>query len=559
MKVPDAPLPSVSLNPLPEFKVPVVYAPRVNPGEALAQPVATMLDAKNQADSVMIEEQLNNLQAQKNSLQTEAASRLGGNVLPTLEHGTFVDEYMTKFNAAASKLGTNLRDKRQQLFFQKRADLIGSTFRNVLDAHEKDQMQVYADGVDKGTIETESKNAVQNIGSSQDLSIGQMRIKAAVDSMATRHGWAPEMKDWESRKAMSQFHASVLGSALQSGKLEFAKTYLDQHADEVTPEIQAEVRGYVDDQERFRRVDDAVDEVDASPLNYADKAQRLRDLFRNDEKGQKEAINELRARREQRDVARAENIGAIWDMKTGLNGQPRRSLREIMQTPAWMDLSGTERKSLARDFEADDRRNEGRETPADAVRKYAAYLKITDDPRALVNASDQEIIGKCMGVLGEGLTKKLLEDKRRIAKNQDELNQATIENQEFKDLAREYGLKVDGTLTSEDQATLGLLRVRVRDAIRHKQQATGKALDQGQKEAEMRNLLKQVPTRKPGGPLSSALTGDTKHAFQFDGSYEIGATDDEKARAYQYLVRNGAQTTPANMWTMIQAMRGVQQ
>lgn len=55
--------------------------------------------------------------------------------------------------------------------------------------------------------------------------------------------------------------------------------------------------------------------------------------------------------------------------------------------------------------------------------------------------------------------------------------------------------------------------------------------------------------------MRPSVLGKPKYAFQIEGAYEIGATDEEKERAYNHLVNNNAPTTPENMWAMIEFLR----
>ena len=523
--------------------------------QAVAGALGEISKDKEHFENLQAEEGMNAGEVAAEEIFGEASQVVGGNVIQK-DSQTFANAYLGKFEEKVSKIAGGMNRGAARVF-QKRVALIRDRLSVKLASHEGRQLEVYADGVDTGTIALETENAVKNMGH-MDLMAGSLvRIEGAVDSMAQRKGWSPEREAVERQKTMGAFHGAIIGAALDAGKLNYAKDYLDQHGKEMDPDALDKARNILDGETRFRKVNTSVDQVDASGKTFSEKAQMLRDIFKDDDQGQKAAIAELHARKVQQDVSRDEALGRLWDFWSGLNGGKRMSLHDIQKTPEWGSLDGTARKNLARDFESDARRNEGKETPAEAVAKYATYLRALDDPGGLMKSSDQEIMGKYTATLGSDLTKKLLAQKRELGNDFNKLRVASIDARQFKDLAREYGLKVDGNLTDSDRAITGALRDRVLDVIRSEQQTTGKELGGDRKEQIIRGLLKQVPTRKPGGPLASAL-GPAKYAFQLGGAYEIGASDEEKTAAYGYLVRNGAPTTPENMWAMIEAMRGNQ-
>jgi hypothetical protein len=350
----------------------------------------------------------------------------------------------------------------------------------------------------------------------------------------------------------------VVGAALDSGKLDYAKAYLDQHGKEMDPDAVAKAREVLGEEDRFQKVTSSVDKVYAEGGTFAEKSQKLRDIFKSDEKGQKAAIQELHERKRQQDVAHDETVGVLWDMKTGLNGKKPVGLRDIMKSKEWASLDGSERQKLSREFEVDARRNEGQESPEEQVSKFATYLKITENPHKLMSMSDGQIVA-LTGTLGRELTKDLLEARRKAQGSLAKLQDVTLTNEfNFTSIAKEYGLTVSGVKDPDKvqkiEAQLGDLKARVVANIAAEQAATGRTLTGDQKEAIARKWLKKVPTREKDVFLWFDSTKD-KSMFQVDSFMDLDATDAEKTKALEYLVNAEAPTTPENVWTMVQAMR----
>lgn len=349
------------------------------------------------------------------------------------------------------------------------------------------------------------------------------------------------------------FHAAVIGERLKTNP-EAAKAYFEEHQLQIGGKARDDMRELIDSGVRVATVNKSVDGVMATDLKYDEKAALLRDEFASDPVTQKEALRELHAREGERKVAEEETIGAIWDMKTGLKGGKPMSLSQIRQSPEWMNLSGTQRHALARSFEADDRRNEGKESDAEKLAKFATFMKLTDSPK-LAEMSDEQIAG-FTGVLGVDLTKKLLVDKREMLQDQAKLDQVKYDSAQFKDLAREYGLKVDGKLDEPEQARLGALRDATKDAIRAEQKGTKAPISEDRKEEIIRGLLKKVKTRQVDKWLWFDST-DEKASFEVQDFNTLDLQDPESAviRARKTLESKGIRATPERIKAQIEELR----
>ena len=251
MRVPGVPQPSVSLNPLPDVNY---RSPQTGALGGLVQNLGQMSEASIQAANLRVSEQENKARLLQATIRNEAAQVKGAGVLPK-EGQTFIDSYLQKWDENVSKLATELNGSYQQRLFKKRMDLLRTSLTADLDAHEKAETRVYADGVDEATVNLEAQNAGANIDSPKDLSIGQMRVYGAVESMAKRNGWGPEEAQEKRLNAIGGFHVSVLGAAVDRGKLDYAKSYLEQHGDEIPEAMRVKIQNAIQgEQENSRSV-----------------------------------------------------------------------------------------------------------------------------------------------------------------------------------------------------------------------------------------------------------------------------------------------------------------
>lgn len=518
---------------------------RQGPSSVIAKTMDSVNETMQHRAETEAEEALNRTRALQAEIQTKASTQIGGNAQGVAERS------LADFDEKTAEISDGMSNQAKALY-KKRLGLVRTTMQGALGEHETKEGIRHTVDVAKDVADIEAKQAAANYKNPDELALSRARMAKAADTLSKTLGWDETQTKAYLQKTSNDFHVSVIAGALDAENTGYARDYLGKHEKEMDPAAVAKVKEALEQEDRFQKVTTSVDRVYAEGGTFAEKSQKLRDIFKDDEKGQKSAIQELHERKRQEDVAHDETIGVLWDMKTGLNGQKPMGIRDIMKTKAWASLDGEERQKLSRAFESDDKRNAGEGGGAENIAKFATYLKALDNPEALMKTSDAEIIGKYTGVIGTDLTKKLLIQKREIGNDFNKVRTARIDGTQFKDLAREYGLKVDGTLKDEDRAVLGSLRDKVLDTIAIEQKRAGKELDQDQKEKIVRGLLKKVPTRKDGWLWDST---EDKPLFQVESFMDLDATDAEKTRALEYLVNAEAPTTPENVWTMIQAMR----
>lgn len=138
----------------------------------------------------------------------------------------------------------------------------------------------------------------------------------------------------------------------------------------------------------------------------------------------------------------------------------------------------------------------GEEDRARALRKlelsnFAAYGQYSD-PRA-INAMSREEISALLPVIGPDLTMDLLRKKDSFVKSEAKLHAATMDANDFNDVAAKMGLKpFEKRKSEEEQGELNELHVRVEGLIDEWQRANGKEMPREDK----RRLMAQELGRK---------------------------------------------------------------
>jgi hypothetical protein len=189
MRIPVSQGPQQSLNSLPDA---MVHAPTVR-GPSTMQALAGALDEANkdftEADNLRVEDQITQKRTVQQGIWNEARQQFGEAVLPK-GGKSFTSLYLEKFDADMLKTEEGLGNNRQRRLFKQRQTLLRQNLEAQLESHEADQMRVYADQVDAGTIDKESKLAGENFGNVSELALGQIRVEGAVSSSAKRKGSA---------------------------------------------------------------------------------------------------------------------------------------------------------------------------------------------------------------------------------------------------------------------------------------------------------------------------------------------------------------------------------
>lgn len=178
-------------------------------------------------DNLRVEESLNQLRAR----QLELAH--GDSGFAKLEGGAIVnrktpviDEYPKLFESSVNEIMGGLTDKQKEKF-KVRADGLGLSFKADIMRHVADQSEKYKNEVITGSVATESQNAAVNWFSPSELEKSKLRVQQIIENGL---GDKPVqfVRD-KIRDAFARINSSVVSSMLASGKIEYAKKYIQSN------------------------------------------------------------------------------------------------------------------------------------------------------------------------------------------------------------------------------------------------------------------------------------------------------------------------------------------
>lgn len=470
------------------------------------------------------------------------------------------------FDAAVTEAGTGLSGHALEVF-RSGAAHFRLEFGGHVQQHESRESAVVAKDTYSGVSAVEDQNIAQN-GLSRD---GRIQFDTINQSVARKVYAAQQLSDWlgegpdmrqaRQLEAKSSAYSIVLEGLLQRNDTQGARVFFDAHRDSLDRRVVTAMEGKIQQAVLATDVQAQADWIQSLGLPLDQQNAEARKIFAKNPEGMKLLQAELEHRfsvqQTAHTVANQETTGKLWDMRfPTVPGQKAISMPQIMRTPEWTSLNGTQRNELVAKWEAYTKRNE--HDPATQLAQYALFHKFLDDPKALMGMSDPQI-ASFKDVLGPDLAMRLMDAKRKAAGNLESLKANSLNDIPFKDIAAEYGIKAKGTMSQEDNATLGLLRDRTLERIRSEQEATGKPMGAERKEEILRGLLvNSVQKRKSYNPASwfgDAYVEDGKPLFQIKDIKEIQGTEEEKTLAVGYLTQSRAPITPENVQTMLSAIR----
>lgn len=558
MRIPSSQGPTVGLNPLTSFNRTnsVVQGPSVNSaiGEQLGRIAQQVQQAEDHADNLRTEEAINQTRALQMQLQGEAGQAKGANVLP--KNGkAFTDGYLERFDQGLAKIGEGLNARQRQLY-QQRASLLRTEFQVRVNAHEQAETNAHADSVDLGTIKIESEAAGQ-YRDPRTVALSMTRVQNAVDSMAQRNGWSEEEKTGKLQEALTGFHANVLDAALNTGDTAGAGTYLNAHAQEMTSEMvkhyKKVIAGETLDGNAIALSQQALEVARSAGLDQTKGLELISQAAGNNKDLRDKAItifdHDFGVYQKQRKEQAEQDEASVWG--AALRGGPSAAYKALGASKTLDDTHKAELLKKVQNYfkgDAEDR------TAAREARKewqLANLVKLQLNPEAVWKMTPNQITNLTPFVGVEGVS-KLVTMQQQMQKTG--LDSAKMDVQQFTSIAKQYGLSADGLKGKAKDAMMiriGLLQEQLNNRLTSiYANAKWHELTPEEKGKEMRNLLKEVPTRQE----NDFWFDETGKKFLFEaGVDEIDAP--EKPQALAYLAEVDAPATPENVWVMVEKIR----
>lgn len=469
--------------------------------------------------------------------------------------------------AKAQELGQDLGGGAQRLFNQKVMPQVVQFEGDSLN-HFANNQKVAAAQNAEGQSNIAAKDSEINPLAEAMTGNNVKTVAAMTERAAELNGYVrgtPAFDAFISAQTAPVIHATVQ-SLIQAGRPDLAKEYFDTNKAYSNASVTEDLVKYIGTATRSKQmdslVDSAVDMVKTQGYTWEDAFHALTsdDTYSNLQPHEKQQTREqfrefqIEAKK-QITLNENEAVGAVYTIWNQTH-----SMNQVTRSDAWNTLQAQQPVDASHVFDYMTAQTKAMNapapvTPAEQVARYAAAQQLLDNPKTLMGLSDLQIAAYTP-VLGAELTTRMMDAKRKFAGNLDGLRSFSLDDIKFNDIAAEYGLKTRGSLSQTDQAKLGLLRDQAITTIRDQQMATGKLLDPGGKEQIVRKLLTTVPTKNTQGSWwQNDWISHDKPLYQIKDFTELDATSEEKQTALKYLIDAGTKYTPANMQTMIDAIR----
>lgn len=198
------------------------------------------VDAQNQANQVRINDAMNKAMEAKLRLtydKTDGYVNLQGDAALTRPDGqSLSEEYGTKFDQQISDIASGLGNDTQRREFMNSANQMAVQFKGGIQQHVAREYGQYQLSTQDGTVKTAQQQMGLAWGDADALTQSKNAIQAAVYETGRLKGWSGEQTQAAMVEQLSVGHTSVLSAAIDAGNLDYAKEYLKQHNDELTPE-----------------------------------------------------------------------------------------------------------------------------------------------------------------------------------------------------------------------------------------------------------------------------------------------------------------------------------
>ena len=428
MRIPVSPGQQVQQQPMSGFVAQntAVQAPSV--AGAFGEASGQVSDVMQWADNLRTEDVFNQALAEAQKIKTEAGQQLGANVQPK-DGKSFQDVYLKKFDDLLPKMEGGLTSSRQKVMLQRKVATLRQSLAGDLDAHAAKETKAYFVGINENTVTLEAENAKANMNNLAEITRGQMRVDASVRDNAKLMGWSPEETQVQRQKAMDQFHGGVIGAAIDAAEakdaspsvrvkyIEYAKTYLENHANDMSADLKAKAQGVIQKKEGDLTVDVAVETIfkQLGPKNDKEavsldkmNAAIPENLTPEAKKAVRQGLQEM-AHAHDYSVKQRENA-TVSDFYQSI--EKGANWAQIKKTPAFDSLDGKVQDSLRKHYEQERGIVKGEGIPAGAPQLYWHML---EQPDRLKSMTVNDIFAMS-SQLGKRYRDDLLERRDKLLK-----------------------------------------------------------------------------------------------------------------------------------------------
>lgn len=499
------------------------------------------LDMQQQANQVKINDAMNRAMQAQLRLTFDPAEgyiHLRGDAAVTRPDGkALANEFDEKLGKSLDEIEGTLGNEAQKTAFRQLAGQLRTQFQGKVMAHRAKEFGDYQISVQDGTIATARDQMALAWGDAGAVQQATNAIKAAVAEKGRLQGRAARQAEADMREALSPGHASVVASAVDAGKLDYAREYFKQVGAELTPKARRELTKVLDAGDFEARTQDAADRLLAK--HEGDAAAALAEvratMSGKDEDATVQRIKAIDGERVQmRERAQKDASDQGWNFYARTGRLPAPSIMAAMD--------GKDAVALRRTAQAEaEARASKSEVKTDPSIYYALTLAAATDPKF-----KQEDLRRYFDKLSPTDRKHFIDLQAKVNKPDESGDVSTLEQQKRQ--------LVDSLKLDKVQA--GVFSMEADKALRAAQAAKGSKLSDIERQKVLDRLVLQGET--PGRAWGS----NTVRAYQAQAegrAFTPTWSDDQKRKATAALQRQGIkQPTEQQVDATLRAVNGIQ-
>jgi len=370
-----------------------------------------------------------------------------------------------------------------------RAASTGGAFDSKLQVHQSKQTLLHENSVYKSALDSRMK-AVENSYDNENewahiIDETHMLIAENAATNGRDHTWVDNAR----KDVTSNIHKKIIQQYTLEGDHAAAREHYDKHEAEIYDDANLKEKVYGNSnngigvdaaQEAWdaNQPADPIEDLDVPAMNAM-----VRDLIDKGENPEaySVAMSDIRERVALRNLARKQ---AITDRDSALDAMftDGMSFAEVMITPEYLSMNGTERRAFKKTWDADKRIQAGEKIGKYTDAQFEAYSKVNETDNLLEMTMDE--VSALWPHLGGTLTQRLKQKRETLAKF--DPSQVKMLDKDWKIIANRAGLRpFKKGLTEEEKSGISELYDATIRILSEAQQAKGKKLT-GE---EMRNIM----------------------------------------------------------------------
>lgn len=471
------------------------------------------LDELDQANQVRVSDAMNQAIAARLRLTHDKeagyAGLQGRAALDRPDGKPLDEEYTGRLQEEVGRIADSLGNDAQKRAFNLQSGQMLVQFRGQVQQHLATESKQFALSTQAGTVKVATDQMALDWQSPDALAQGQQAIKAAVAEAGRLQGLSPAETLAKTVEALSPAHAAVVASALQDGRTDYAKAYMEKVSAELTPQARLQLQEHLKATDAAQVAMAAAGDIwgtlgpkaDGQPVELDKMEAAARERYAGDPAKSKATIAELRERASAFNASEKErtagNVNAV--MLAYSHGA---GLAKLTAMPQFLALPGEQQNQIRQ--HVSDRQHmlwarsiedQNRDEAQMAKRAFPAFLQYSDP--AVLGSMSRAQVTALQPVLGNDLTNHLAQKWDGLQKREGKLA-ASMDQQDFEHLADQMGLKpYDKDNTEDHKRQLGELKFRVEQLIDQAQGAKKAPLERQEKMELMRQEMARqvaVPT-----------------------------------------------------------------